>query len=238
MGWCEALSRFGSFPLADVMEPAIRHASRGFRVTPYLCECVADCAPDMAHDAEIAALYLPGGAPITPGTRLVTGAYADTLRAIAKEGPGLLYGGALGQHYAAHMARSGGHLAMADLTEYRTVTREALRGTYRGFEIVGPPPPSSGPLHIIQMLNILEDYDIGALGFATRGDAASAGRGIEDRLRRPRRRDRRSGVRAGAGGQAAVEVLRRRTARAHRPRPGAEPGAPAWRRASWRTPRT
>src|SRR5271167_4146467 len=75
MGWCEALSRFGTFSLADVMEPAIRHASRGFRVTPYLCECVADCATDMARDAAISALYLPGGAPIAPGARLVTGAY-------------------------------------------------------------------------------------------------------------------------------------------------------------------
>src|ERR1019366_6885126 len=93
-GWCEALARFGTFPLADVMEPAIRHASRGFRVTQYLCECVADSAADMVHDAEIAALYLPGGAPIAPGARLVTGAYADTLRSIAKEGPGVLYGGA------------------------------------------------------------------------------------------------------------------------------------------------
>jgi gamma-glutamyltranspeptidase/glutathione hydrolase len=167
MGWCEALARFGTFPLADVMEPAIRHASRGFRVTPFMCECVADCATDMAMDAEIAALYLPGGTPITPGARLVTGAYADTLRAIAKEGPGLLYGGALGRDYAAHMARGGGYLAMADLTGYRTVTREVLRGFYRGYEIVGPPPPSSGPLHIIQMLNILEAYDIGALGFGT-----------------------------------------------------------------------
>lgn len=48
MGWCETLSRFGTFSLADVMEPAIRHASRGFRVTPYLSECVSDCAADMA----------------------------------------------------------------------------------------------------------------------------------------------------------------------------------------------
>jgi len=167
MAWCEALTRFGSFPLADVMEPAIRHAARGFRVTPYLCECVNDCAADMALNPEIAALYLPGGAPITPGTRLTTGAYAETLRAIAKEGPGVLYGGTLGQLYAADMAKTGGHLTMEDLTTYRTVSREALRGTYRGFEIVGPPPPSSGPLHIIQMLNILEHYDIGALGFGT-----------------------------------------------------------------------
>jgi gamma-glutamyltranspeptidase / glutathione hydrolase len=167
MGWCEALRRFGTFPLADVTEPAIRHASRGFRVTPYLHECVVDCASDMVRDAEISRLYLPDGAPIKPGTRLVSGDYVETLRSIARDGPGVLYGGALGQQYAAHMAKSGGYITLGDLTHYRTIEREALRGSYRGYEIVGPPPPSSGPLHIIQMLNILEAYDIGALGFGT-----------------------------------------------------------------------
>ena len=166
-GWCEALSRFGSFSLADVMEPAIRHASRGFRVTGYLHECVNDCAADMALDAEIARLYLPGGTPIAAGTRLVTSDYAETLRSIARDGPDLLYTGALGGIYTDHMAKSGGYITRDDLTAFRTIDREALRGMYRGFEIVGPPPPSSGPLHIIQMLNILEGYDIGGLGFAS-----------------------------------------------------------------------
>ena len=104
-GWCEALARFGTFSLADVMEPAIRHASRGFRVTPYLHECVADCAADMARDAEIAKLYLPGGAPIAAGARLVTGDYAETLRSIAREGPDLLYTRRAGPLYAEHMAQ-------------------------------------------------------------------------------------------------------------------------------------
>jgi len=167
MGWCEALRRFGTFSLADVTEPAIRHAARGFRVTPYLHDCVADAAADMARDPEIARLYLPDGAPVAAGARLVAGDYADTLRGIARDGPGVLYGGALGQLYADHMARTSGYLTLQDLTGYRTIDRDALRGTYRGFEIVGPPPPSSGPLHIIQMLNILEGFDIGALGFGS-----------------------------------------------------------------------
>ncbi|MGH7155160.1 MAG: gamma-glutamyltransferase, partial [Acetobacteraceae bacterium] len=162
-GWCEALSRFGTFPLADVMEPAIRHASRGFRVTPYLAECAADCAADLAKDAEIARLYLPGGKPIAAGTRLVMGDYAETLRTIAREGADALYNGALGRRYAEHMGKAGGHLGWDDLSGYRTAQRRPLRGSYRGFEIVGPPPPSSGPLHIIEMLNILEGYDIRAL---------------------------------------------------------------------------
>ena len=167
MGWCEALRRHGTFALADVIEPAIRHASRGFRVTPYLNECVNDSAADMARDAEISRLYLPDGAPIKPGTRLVTGDYAETLRSIARDGPSVLYQGALGKHYVAHMAANGGYLTQDDLTRYRTIDREPLRNTYRGFEIIGPPPPTAGPLHIMQILNILEGFDIGALGFAT-----------------------------------------------------------------------
>ncbi len=166
-GWLEALDRFGTFSRADVMEPAIRHASRGFRVTPYLHECVADCAGDMARDSEISRLYLPDGVPIQAGVRLVTSDYAATLRDIARDGPDHLYTGPLGDHYAASMAQSGGYITKADLTGYRTITREPVRGTYRGYEIVGPPPPSSGPLHIVQMLNILEGYDVGALGFGT-----------------------------------------------------------------------
>ena len=166
-GWCEALERFGTFPLADVMEPAIRHASRGFRATSYLADCAADCAADFARDPEIARLYLPDGQPIRAGTRLVTGDYAETLRLIAREGANALYNGALGRRYVEHMAHAGGYLASDDLTGYRTVERTALRGTYRGFEIIGPPPPSSGPLHIIEMLNILEGYDLGAMGFGT-----------------------------------------------------------------------
>jgi gamma-glutamyltranspeptidase / glutathione hydrolase len=166
-GWCEALARFGTFSLADVMEPAIRHASRGFRATAYLHECVSDAASDLARDSEIARLYLPFGMPIKPGTRLVTGDYAETLRSIAREGPELLYNGALGALYADHMAKTGGYITRDDLTRYRTIDRDVLRGTYRDFEITGPPPPASGPLHIIQMLNILEGYDIHTLGFGS-----------------------------------------------------------------------
>ena len=167
MGWCAALAEFGTFSLADVMEPAIRHASRGFRVTPYLNECIADCAGDLARDPAIAALYLPGGAPIAAGARLVTGDYAETLRDIAAAGPDILYHGSLGRRYVAHMAAAGGLLGADDLTGYALVRREPVRGFYRGHEIIGPPPPSSGPLHIVQMLNILEGYDIAGLGFGS-----------------------------------------------------------------------
>jgi gamma-glutamyltranspeptidase / glutathione hydrolase len=98
---------------------------------------------------------------------VVTGDYAETLRSIVREGPSILYNGSLGRHYVDHMAKSGGYITQDDLARVHTVTREPIRGAYRGFEITGPPPPSSGPLHIVQMLNILEGYDIGALGFGS-----------------------------------------------------------------------
>ena len=166
-GWCETLARFGTLSLADVTEPAIRHATRGYAATSYLCECVADTAADLAQDPEIARLYLPGGSPLKPGARLVMSDYAETLRTIAREGPDALYGGALGGIVADHFARTGGLISRADLAAYRTVERDVVRGTYRGVEIVGPPPPSSGGVHVIQMLNILERHDVAAMGFGS-----------------------------------------------------------------------
>jgi gamma-glutamyltranspeptidase/glutathione hydrolase len=166
-GWCEALARFGTLALGDVIEPAIRYASRGFRVTPYLHECVSDCAVDLVRDPEIAKLFMPDGGPIVAGAHLVNHEYAETLRSIAQDGPELLYRGSLGTLFVEHMARTGGYITWDDLCRYRTIDRDALRGTYRGYDIVGPPPPASGPLHIIQMLNILEGYDIRELGFGT-----------------------------------------------------------------------
>lgn len=167
MAWTEMLTRFGTFSLNDVTEPAIRHASRGFRATPYLHDCVTDCVADMRRDPEISRVFLPDGEPVRAGARVSNPNYAETLRLIARQGPGVFYGGELGKTYTADMARHGAYLTMDDLTGYRTREREILRGTYRGLEITGPPPPSSGPLHIAQMLNILEGYDIGALGFGS-----------------------------------------------------------------------
>ena len=166
-GWCEAAAKHGKLPLADVMAPAIRLAENGFVVTPYLSDCIGDCAADLGHDPALAALFLPRGEPLMPGDRLRQPEAAATLRRIAAEGPGLLYGGALGDALAADLARRGGVMAKADLTAYATIRRDPIRASYRGFEIIGPPPPASSGVHIAQMLNILEGFDIGAMGFGS-----------------------------------------------------------------------
>lgn len=166
-GWCRLLATDGTLPLADVMAPAIRLARRGFTVTPYLSTCVGECAADLAGDPGLARLFLPDGAPVPAGSRLVQGDYATTLALIARDGPAALYGGSLGGAVADDLARRGGIITRADLAAYTVRERDVIRGTYRGFEIVGPPPPASAGVHIVQMLNILEGFDVGSLGFGS-----------------------------------------------------------------------
>jgi gamma-glutamyltranspeptidase/glutathione hydrolase len=166
-GWCEALARFGRLTLAEVMAPAIRLAEHGFTASHYLSDCVRLVASDLARDPHLAALFLPGGEPVKAGTRVVQGAYAGSLRLIAERGPDALYDGSLGAALTDYMAREGGLIDAADLAAYRVIEREPVRGLYRGHEIVGPPPPSSSGVHIVQMLNILEDYDVKSLGFGS-----------------------------------------------------------------------
>ena len=165
--WCHTLERYGTLPLADVLEPAIRHASRGWRATPYLSDCIGDCAADMVRDPELSAVFLPGGSPVRAGDRVVRGDYADALRLIAREGPGALHGGALGEAVAAHMRRSGGLVSLEDLRAAAPIEREPVRNLYRGHEIIGPPPPSSSGVHIAQMMNVLEGFDLRSIGFGT-----------------------------------------------------------------------
>ena len=165
--WCGLLASHGSVSLRDVIEPSMRYARRGFEVTPYLATCVAENAANLARDAGLARMLLPGGAPIAAGARLVRGDYADTLEEIAQRGADALYRGPLGRALVGELAARGGILSLADLAGYRAIERDVIRGSYRGFEIVGPPPPSSSGVHIVQMLNILEGFDVGALGFGS-----------------------------------------------------------------------
>lgn len=165
--WCEVLRRFGTLPLAEVMQPAIRYAARGFTVTPYLHDSINDAAADFSNDKLIADRYMPGGSALPVGSKLVQADYAEALMFIAQQGEGALHGGALGDRLVECLAARGGIVSREDLTGYRPVERAPIRGTYRGWEIVGPPPPAASGVHIVQMLNILEAYDIRAMGFGS-----------------------------------------------------------------------
>ena len=165
--WCETLRRFGTMSLADVMQPAIKHAARGYATTPYLHECISESADEMRKDKPIAAIYLPNGEPLRVGERVVQAEYADTLRYIADHGEKALYEGSLSDILVNYMEKTGGFIRRNDLARYETVERQPIRADYRGWTIFGPPPPAASGVHIAQMLNILEGYDIGGLGFGT-----------------------------------------------------------------------
>jgi gamma-glutamyltranspeptidase/glutathione hydrolase len=165
--WCETLRRFGTMSLADVMQPAIRHAARGYAATPYLHECITDGAEEMLKDKAISAIYLPDGVPLKAGERVMQSEYAETLTTISQHGEKALYHGPLGDILVDYMKAHGGFITREDLTSYKTVERAPIRADYRGWEILGPPPPAASGVHIAQMLNILEGFDIAALGFGT-----------------------------------------------------------------------
>lgn len=165
--WCMALERFGTMSLADVMAPAIRHAARGFAVTPYLSDCIKDAGPDLLKDKLAAALLLPNGTPLKPGEKLVQGQYAESLTLVSQQGEKALHGGALGDLLVDCMEKTGGFVRRDDLTGYKVEERAPIRADYRGWEILGPPPPAASGVHIAQMLNILDGYDIARMGFGT-----------------------------------------------------------------------
>lgn len=165
--WCETLRRFGTMSLADVLQPAIKHAARGYAATPYLRECISESAVEMRKDEPISAIYLPGGEPLKVGERVVQAEYAETLSHIAEHGETALYEGPLGDILVDYMEKTGGFIRRSDLAGYKTVERQPIRADYRGWTILGPPPPAASGVHIAQMLNIMEGYDIGGLGFGT-----------------------------------------------------------------------
>jgi gamma-glutamyltranspeptidase / glutathione hydrolase len=165
--WCETLRRFGTMSLADVMQPAIKHAARGFAATPYLHECISDAAREMLNDKPISAIFLPNGTPLKAGERVVQAEYAQTLTYISQHGEAALYDGPLGDVLVDYMKAHGGFIRKEDLTSYKTVERPAVRADYRGWQIMGPPPPAASGVHIAQMLNILEGYDLTTSGFGT-----------------------------------------------------------------------
>ncbi len=169
--WSDALEWHGTIPLADAIAPAIRLARGGFRVSPYLSDCIADMRADIATDPALARRFLPNGAPLSPGARLIQEEAAATLEAIASKGAALLHGGALGRQLVESLGREGGVMSLSDLEAVTTLVREPVVGRYRGHAILGPPPPASAGVHIVQMLNILSHADIGAMGFAS-ADAA------------------------------------------------------------------
>ncbi len=156
MGLLEALDTYGTMTRRQVMGPAIRLASDGFTVSPALAEGL-DSARNRFSADESSIDYFVG---VKAGETWKQADLAKTLRRIMYDGVDGFYTGQTAQMIADEMAQGGGLITLDDLANYETVTREPVKGTYHGYEIAAMSPPSSGGVHIVQMLNILEGYNL------------------------------------------------------------------------------
>ncbi len=151
---------YGRLPLAQVMAPAIRLADQGFPVSRELSDSLAAAAPRLQADPVSRRLFLP---PPVPGTRLRQGELAASLRRIAAEGERGFYTGPVADALVGAMERGGGLLTHSDLRAYRAQLVRPLRREFRGHPVLTMPPPGGG-LTLLQLLGILEPFDLAATG--------------------------------------------------------------------------
>ena len=165
-GFALAQQRFGSGKVtwADVIEPARRLAADGHVITQYSALLLSQTAAKLTQFPESKRIFLADGAMLKTGELWRQPDLAATLARLQKNGPREFYEGETARLIADAMAKNAGTIALADLKNYRAVERTPIRGTYRGYEIVSMPPPSSGGLALLQMLGMLEPFDIAKLG--------------------------------------------------------------------------
>jgi gamma-glutamyltranspeptidase/glutathione hydrolase len=163
-GLALAHKRFGKLPWRDVVMPAVQLADGGFPLSESLARSLNSqvAGPMAPYPASVAAYGKPGGGKWVAGDRLVLKDLAKTLRAIASDGPDVFYKGWIADRIAADMAANGGLITKKDLAAYEAKERAPVRGTYRGYDIIAMPPPSSGGVALVEMLNILEPFDLKA----------------------------------------------------------------------------
>lgn len=160
-----AQERYGTLPLARVLAPAIALAEEGLEVSWALQFEIAARAERLRQNPEAARLFFkPDGSDYRMGDRWRQPELAWTLRQIAERGGEGFYRGPVAERIVAEMERGGGLISEEDLAGYQAVEREPVRGRFHGFEVVSAPPPSSGGVHILQMLNLLEGFDLKAMG--------------------------------------------------------------------------
>ena len=164
-GLLYALEKYGTLSREQVLAPAIALAAEGLTVSFGLnYEINASAAQLRKNPAAVQLFFDADGNPYEMGDTWRQPDLAWTLRQISARGKDGFYSGEVAQRITNEMAAGGGLITAQDLAGYRVVEREPVRGRFRDFDIVSTPPPSSGGVHIIQMLNILEGYDLQAMG--------------------------------------------------------------------------
>jgi gamma-glutamyltranspeptidase/glutathione hydrolase len=166
-GLAHALAKFGTKPLRELAAPAIRFAREGIPVDQFLAASLAEAAPHLGRFEATRKVFFRGDRPLQQGEPLVQLDLAATLERYADKGPEGFYTGRTAELVVAAMQQGGGFVTAQDLKDYVVAEREVLRGSYRGHEVVSMPPPSSGGVAVLQMLNLLEPYDLRGMGFGS-----------------------------------------------------------------------
>ncbi|EBS6878976.1 gamma-glutamyltransferase [Salmonella enterica] len=163
-----ALEKYGSLPLNSVVRPAIKLAQEGFIVNDALADDLKTYGSEvLPHHENSKAIFWKDGEPLKKGDKLVQQDLANSLTMIAENGPDAFYKGEIARQIAQQMQQNGGLITTDDLAAYQAVERTPVSGEYRGYQIFSMPPPSSGGIHIVQILNILENFDMNKYGFGS-----------------------------------------------------------------------
>jgi gamma-glutamyltranspeptidase/glutathione hydrolase len=166
-GMWEAHRRFGSRPWPELLETAV-HLAEGIVVHERLAQSLQEYEARLRRYPSTAAAFLPDGRAPRVGDRLTQPDLADTLRRVARDGRDGFYRGRTAALIAAEMRQGGGLITSDDLAGYTAVWRDPVEFEYRGHTVISMPPPSSGGATLAEMLNILEGYDLGTLGYHSR----------------------------------------------------------------------
>ncbi len=164
-GFALALKRHGKLRWADVLEPARRLAAEGFTVSHQLARSLEESAKLLERFPDSRRIFLREGEFYREGERFIQPELAASLARLKRDGPREFYEGRTAKMIVADMRANGGLIGERDLKEYEPTIRKPLEGTYRGYEIITMPPPSSGGVALIESLNMLEHYDIARMGY-------------------------------------------------------------------------
>lgn len=160
-GLLKALEDHGTMSRGQVMAPAIALAEKGIVVTPGLTESLEALSERMQKWPSTKKIFFKSdGSTYQPGERLKQPELAKSLKLIAAQGADGFYKGETARKLVKAVNEAGGSMSLQDLANYQAIAREPVKGNYRGYEIVSMPPPSSGGIHIVQILNILEGYPL------------------------------------------------------------------------------
>ena len=162
-GMWEVHKKFGSLPWSSLLAPAIQLAEDGFLISPFMADALNKRYEKLTKYKNFSRIFY-SNYPVKMNQRLKQKNLAKTLKIISKNGAKGFYEGDVASKIDAYMKKNGGLITKKDLENYRPVWRETLQGTFNEYKIISMGPPSSGGVHIIQMLNILENYDLVMMG--------------------------------------------------------------------------